>query len=483
MNYKTIYDRLFLRFLIVFAASCEILEAHPETHGFASIPMATGSSAANFYFQYEFEQPTLLENRWSAIPGGFQLGTPAGRVAFAAFNSGEMPSSNDKLGMQVQVQGKQVAFLLAMNPIQNQGKPVLLRLIARANGLDAQLALVALKGDLQTGENMDGSIATHIPANSSKMIESEYCLTLLYQPDSGTDITPAIQVAGTGGFGVTTVWIDRLEVYLVEDALFASKSLTFPATPAPSGISVTIPLPNLPEGAKPLEMVLIKTGMFVMGAPYSERGRSNDYDWPPHEVTISKDFYLGKYELTQAQWQAVMGSNPSNFQGNPNNPVENLLWSDCQEFIEKLNQLGQGIFRLPTEAEWEYACRAGTRTRFSYGDILETDDQREFSPIHDQYMWWCTNSSDQPHEVGLKLPNPWGLYDMHGNVWEWCSDWWEAPYARWPQVDPQGPETGTSIVIRGGSWFDYSSSCRSAFHYTVSEGKYYNIGFRVCRIP
>ncbi len=254
--------------------------------------------------------------------------------------------------------------------------------------------------------------------------------------------------------------------------------------------TITVEIPNLDVEAKPLEMALIPAGTFTMGSSPDER-RSDpswsmpDADWPQHEVTITKPFYFGVYEVTQAQWMAIMGTNPASREG-INIPVNNVTWIDCQEFIEKINELGLGTFRLPTEAEWEYACRAGTTTRFFYGDVLETDDLEEYSPIHDQYMWWKGNTveSETPLPVGLKLPNPWGLYDIHGNVWEWCEDWWEAPWDRGPQVDPTGPETGTVRVVRSGGALGYAQGCRSADRrcdFCTPDYQVPHMGFRLVR--
>ncbi|MBD3266921.1 SUMF1/EgtB/PvdO family nonheme iron enzyme [bacterium] len=231
--------------------------------------------------------------------------------------------------------------------------------------------------------------------------------------------------------------------------------------------TITISLPNLPKDAKPLKMRLIPPGTYQMGCPADERSAVGR-EWPPHMVTISKAFYLGVYEVTQAQWHAVMGTRPAKDYGTGNNhPIYNVTWNDGQAFMQRLNELGQGRFRLPTEAEWEYACRAGTTTRFSFGDALECNDIREYEPLLDRYMWWGGNNGKQGYaegtkEVGLKLPNPWGLYDIHGNVWEWCADWWETASHRGPQIDPQGPETGTHKVMRGGAWESHALHLRSA---------------------
>jgi len=192
---------------------------------------------------------------------------------------------------------------------------------------------------------------------------------------------------------------------------------------------------------------------------------------PQHLVTLTQAFYMGKYELTQAQWQAVMGSNPSYFKGD-NLPVDNVSWNDCQTFIQQLNQLGQGTFRLPTEAEWEYACRAGTITRFYW------EDDPGYSQIG-QYEWYDGNSSGHTQDIGLKLPNAWGLYDMSGNVWEWCQDWY-GDYPSSPQIDPTGVNSGSTRVFRGGSWVNVVGSCRSASRYRddLDVGGNF-LGFRV----
>jgi formylglycine-generating enzyme required for sulfatase activity len=199
-----------------------------------------------------------------------------------------------------------------------------------------------------------------------------------------------------------------------------------------------------------MKLIFIRPGKFMMGSPDSEEGRKAD-EGPQHEVAISKPFYLGLTEVTQAQYEAVMGTNPSQFKG-PTNPVEMVTWNEAADFCRKLSAKTRKAVRLPTEAEWEYACRAGTKTRYSFGDA-DTD-------LGD-YCWYHSNSGGTTHPVGQKKPNAWGLYDMHGNVMEWCADW----YGNYPSgacTDPQGPASGTHRVKRGGSYF-YGFSYFPAF--------------------
>jgi len=189
-------------------------------------------------------------------------------------------------------------------------------------------------------------------------------------------------------------------------------------------------------------------------------------------VEITKPFYLGRFETTQEQWEAVMGANPSGFEG-PHRPVESATWLEIQEFMGKLTEMaGTPPFRLPTEAEWEYACRAGTRTHFSFGN-----DESLLA----EYGWYEGNSGQTTHPVGEKKPNPWGFYDMHGNVAEVCSDWF-APYDRLPLSDPTGPKYGGLKVFRGGRWFYVPSKCRSDRRSNCPTNyRNYGLGFRIAR--
>jgi len=188
---------------------------------------------------------------------------------------------------------------------------------------------------------------------------------------------------------------------------------------------------------------------------------------PVHRVRISEPFYLGKYEVTQAQWKAVMGTNPSAFSDNPNQPVENVSWEDVQEFIKRLNeQEGWDVCRLPTDAQWEYAARAGTTMEWYESDV-------------DAIAWYVKNSEGQTHEVGQKRPNAWGLYDMLGNVWEWCYDGMRE-YTADMVVDPMGlTVAGTPRVIRGGCWQQSEEGVRAAIRNPVAPNdRAHAIGFR-----
>jgi formylglycine-generating enzyme required for sulfatase activity len=213
-----------------------------------------------------------------------------------------------------------------------------------------------------------------------------------------------------------------------------------------------------------MEFVLIPAGEFLMG-----RSR--------RQVTITQPFYLGKYPVTQAQWTAVMGRNPSShtswFKDTSNQPVEQVSWDDVQEFIRKLNEReGGSKYRLPTAAEWEYAARAGSTTAYSFGDDPEQLDE---------YAWYISNSGSKTHSVGQKKPNAWGLYDMHGNVWEWVQDW-HGKYPSEPMTDPQGPASGSYRVYRGGSWYDDAGDCRSAYRPGWPPGTRNGyLGFRLLR--
>ncbi len=279
------------------------------------------------------------------------------------------------------------------------------------------------------------------------------------------------------------------------DQMLASVKPVVPSPVIPSVVPTntpqetpTAPISRPPQGGKPLnldlgdgvkmELLWIPPGEFMMGSSGIEKGRSNA-EGMKHNVQITQGFWMGKYEVTQAQWQQVMGNNPSNFkQTGPNAPVENVSWNNCQEFLKKLNQRAeiknqQVQPRLPTEVEWEYACRAGTKMRFNTGDV---------DAALDVAGWYKMNSSGKTHEVGKKQANAWGLYDMHGNVCEWCEDVYVINNGA-KGMDP--PASATERVLRGGSWCGNHDVCRSASRFgRVTMDMNSTSGFRVvCGCP
>jgi formylglycine-generating enzyme required for sulfatase activity len=224
--------------------------------------------------------------------------------------------------------------------------------------------------------------------------------------------------------------------------------------------------------------VLVAPGTFLMGSPDYEAGRGGDET--VHEVTLTKPFYMQKTPVMQGLWMAVMGSNTAFFRDGGNDlPMEGISWDECQQFLRKLNSIKDGNYRLPTEAEWEYACRAGSTTPFENGKISELYCGRD--PILWETGWYCGNSGKASRPVARKSPNAWGLYDMHGNVCEWCQDWY-GDYSTGSRTDPRGPESGPGKVVRGGSWFSNSKNCRSAarFHWPSNYQSDF-IGFRLLK--
>ena len=225
-----------------------------------------------------------------------------------------------------------------------------------------------------------------------------------------------------------------------------------------------------------MEMLWIKPGTFEMGSPSSEKDR--DDDETPHMVTLTQGFYLGKHEVTQSQWEKVMGSNPSHFKGG-DRPVEKVSWTEVTSFCNKLTaseraagRLPAGMtYQLPTEAQWEYACRAGTKTAFSFGDSLTSRKAN------------ISGGSGETTDVGKYPANGWGFHDMHGNVWEWCADWYGA-YPTGAERDPVGPADGSDRVERGGSWTNSANRARSAFRYRIEPAfSYRKLGFRLSLRP
>ncbi|MDB4416591.1 formylglycine-generating enzyme family protein, partial [bacterium] len=261
-------------------------------------------------------------------------------------------------------------------------------------------------------------------------------------------------------------------VFLAVDAICGcdhGQSTALFATNSPVSVATNIAAPiELLESATALgmEFKLIPAGTFTMGAGVVA-----------HDVTLTQPFKMGVHEVTQAQYENVMCVNPSYIKA-ANNPVENVSWEDAGEFCRRLSELpaekaAGNVYRLPTEAEWEYACRAGTTTHYSFVDA---------DLVFGHYAWFTENSGLKAHPVGSKKPNPWGLYDMHGNVWEWCQDWHDN-YPSGALIDPKGPVSGSTRVYRGGGWFSPNVYCWSAYRkrgLPSFRDDYDGSGFRVC---
>ena len=223
----------------------------------------------------------------------------------------------------------------------------------------------------------------------------------------------------------------------------------------------------------------IPPGTFLMGSPETEEERAADET--QHAVTLTKGLWMGVHPVTQEQWQAVMGNNPSHFKHAKNLPVEQVSWEDCQEFITKLREQDKKPYRLPTEAEWEYACRAGTTTPFFFGSTLSTD----LANYDGNYTYGTGKKGvfrEKTTPVGTFPKNAWGLHDIHGNVWEWCQDWF-ADYTTNAVVDPQGPNSAQARVLRGGSWFYYPhciAAPRFVIWFVPGFRDFSHVGLRVC---
>ena len=303
---------------------------------------------------------------------------------------------------------------------------------------------------------------------------------------------------------MSSISIVRVSAFLIVLAAFAAAAYSAEGRKAGDAETKTL---TGSHGSFELVMVYIPAAAFTMG---QEGGSAYPDEGPARRVTLSKDFYMGKYTITQEQYQAVTGENPSHFasdaargEAQAKRPVENVTWYDAIEFCNTLSKLagrtpvytitgrtpalgypitGADVsanwdangYRLPTEAEWEYACRAGTTTEFSFGNA-----------VNGGYAWYGNtrgNSDAKTHEVGKKLPNPWGLYDMSGNVWEWCWDWYARDYYENPAagLDPRGAGQGVNRVIRGGGWYSSAGNLRATFRNCSSpSGRDYVGGFRV----
>ena len=335
--------------------------------------------------------------------------------------------------------------------------------------------------------------------NSQQQAQQSQTLTLRYSPTTATVLVDNKMVKGKNGVAQTTLPVGQHSFIVFCDGYDSEEGTVKLKASTPSNLQITLskeataiqqssvsqpivaqqpvaqtPVTNRDNITIPvkdginIDMVRVEARTFTMGAtPEME----NPFDWekPTHQVTLTNDYYIGKYEVTQALWQAVMGNNPSKFNGD-NLPVENVSWNDCQEFISKLNRITGKTFRLPTEAEWEYAARGGKKSKgYQFSGSNNISD----------VAWYKDNSGSKTHAVGSKQANELGIYDMSGNVFEWCQDWFGS-YSSSSQVNPISANSGSLRVIRGGSWNFNASFCRSSYRYGHSPDlRYDDLGLRL----
>ena len=335
--------------------------------------------------------------------------------------------------------------------------------------------------------------------NNQQQAQQSQTLTIRYTPGSATVLVDNKMVKGMNGVARTTLPVGQHSFVVACDGYESEEGTVKLKASAPSNLQITLtkeataiqqstvsqpivaqqpvmqtPVTNSDNISIPvkdgisIDMVRVEAGTFTMGAT-PEMVNSYGYEKPAHQVTLTNDYYIGKYEVTQALWQAVMGNNPSYFKGD-NLPVENVSWKDCKKFISKLNRITGKKFRLPTEAEWEYAARGGKKSRgYQYSGSNNLAD----------VAWYEDNSGSGTHAVGSKQANELGIYDMSGNVWEWCQDW-KGFYSSSSQVNPTGANSGSDRVRRGGSWCHEAWFCRSTHRYYDAPGhRSLNLGLRL----
>ncbi len=335
--------------------------------------------------------------------------------------------------------------------------------------------------------------------SSQQQAQQSQTLTIRYTPSSATVLVDNKMVKGMNGVARTTLPVGQHSFVVACDGYESEEGTVKLKASAPSNLQITLTkeataiqqsVVSQPAVAQQpvmqtivtnsdnisipvkngisIDMVRVEAGTFTMGAT-PEMENPWDGEKPTHQVTLTNDYYIGKYEVTQALWKAVMGNNPSNFKGD-NLPVEMVSWDECQEFISKLNSITGKTFRLPTEAEWEYAARGGKKSRgYQYSGSNNLAD----------VAWYEDNSGSKTHAVGSKQANELGIYDMSGNVWEWCQDW-KGSYSSSSQVNPTGANSGSNRVYRGGGWSGNARYCRSSCRFSVTPGfRIFILGLRL----
>ena len=345
--------------------------------------------------------------------------------------------------------------------------------------------------------------------NSQQQVQQSQTLTIRYSPSTATVLVDNKMVNGSNGVAQTTLPVGQHSYIVACNGYESEEGMVKLKASAPSNIQITLtkeataiqqntvsqptvaqqpvvqPTVTQQHVVQPtvtnsdnitipvkdgisIDMVRVEAGTFTMGAT-PEMKEPFDWEKQTHQVTLTNDYYIGKYEVTQALWQAVMGKNPSYFMGD-NLPVERVSWKDCQKFISKLNKITGKTFRLPTEAEWEYAARGGKKGRgYQYGGSNNISD----------VAWYKDNSGNKTHAVGTKQANELGIYDMSGNLYEWCHDWYGS-YSISSQVNPTGANGGSGRVIRGGGWSITARYCRSSYRCSsLPDYRGYDLGLRL----
>ena len=335
--------------------------------------------------------------------------------------------------------------------------------------------------------------------NTQQQAQQSQILTIKYSPSSATVLVDNKMVNGSNGVAQTTLPVGQHSFVVACDGYESEEGTVKLKASASSNLQITLskeataiqqspvshpivaqqpvaqtPVTNVENISIPvkdgisIDMIRVEAGTFTMGAT-AEMKEPYDWEKPTHRVTLTNDYYIDKYEVTQVLWQAVMGNNPSKFKGD-NLPVEKVSWDDCQEFISKLNRITGKTFRLPTEAEWEYAARGGKKSRgYQYSGSNNLSD----------VAWYGDNSGNKTHAVGTKQPNELGIYDMSGNVWEWCQDLY-GRYSSYSQTNPTGANNGLYRMNRGGSWGVNAWNCRSSGRDNITPGSRYNyLGLRL----
>ena len=333
--------------------------------------------------------------------------------------------------------------------------------------------------------------------NNLQQAQQSQTLTIKYMPTNATVLVDNKMVKGTNGVAQTTLPVGQHSYIVACDGYDSEEGTVKLKASTPSNLQITLskeavaiqqnivsqpavaqqpvvqtPIANSDNISIPvkdgisIDMVRVEAGTFTMGATAEMKDR-DDSEKPTHQVTLTNDYYIGKYEVTQALWQAVMGNNPSCYKGD-NLPVESVSWDDCQEFISKLNRITGKTFRLPTEAEWEYAARGGKKSRgYRYSGSNNYSD----------VAWYYDNSGKRPHAVGTKQPNELGIYDMTGNVCEWCQDRY-GKYSSSSQTNPTGATSGSDRVNRGCSYIHTAGPLCFRVNDTPG-GRYANLGLRL----